>query len=208
MIANYREYNEVKWDATLEKIIHQSKKYPLVEVDYICITKNEIETIQSIKSKPMQRIAFTLLCLAKFYNLAHENNNDWANSKLNDIFNIAHVQVPKIKKPLMINDLKNLGLIEYSKKVDNVNVNVQFIDNNSEVVLKINDFRDLGYEYDYYCGGRFIRCVECDRLVRVNVKDNSTTRCNECQQKYRRKYKTQKDIERYHRNKIISDSTN
>lgn len=42
---------------------------------------------------------------------------------------------------------------------------------------------DLGYEYDYYCGGRFIRCIDCDRLVRINIKDNSTTRCKECQQK-------------------------
>jgi len=181
MIANYKEYNEVKWDATLEKIIHQSKKYPLIEIDCVYVTKNEIQTIQSIRSKPMQRLAFTLLCLAKFYNLAHKNNNDWANSKINDIFNMAHVQVSKIKKPLMLNDLRNLGLIEYSKKVDNVNVNIQFIDNESEVILKINDFRDLGYEYDYYCGGRFVRCVDCNKLIKVKFNDNKTIRCPQCQ---------------------------
>ena len=43
----------------------------------------------------------------------------------------------------------------------------------------------------------------------MDSKDNQTVRCDECQHKYRRKYKTQKDIERYWRRKNeISDSTN
>ena len=168
MIANYKSYNAVKWDLVLEKISNQASKYPLVQVNFVCITKHELETIQEIKSKPMQRIAFTLLCLAKFYDSVNEKNNDWVNSKINDIFNVAHVQIPKNKKPLILNDLRKLGLIEYSAKVDNVNVNVQFVDNESEVILQIDDFRDLGYEYALYCGENFIRCRECGKLVRQN----------------------------------------
>jgi len=183
MIANYKSYNAVKWDLVLEKISNQASKYPLVQVNFVCITKHELETIQEIKSKPMQRIAFTLLCLAKFYDSVNEKNNDWVNSKVNDIFNVAHVQISKDKKPLMLNDLRKLGLIEYSAKVDNVNVNVQFVDNESEVILQIYDFRDLGYEYAFYCGERFIRCEDCDKLVRVKNKDHITCRCNECQHK-------------------------
>ena len=34
---------------------------------------------------------------------------------------------------------------------------------------------------DYYCGGKFIRCVDCDRLVRINKYDSKTLRCQECQ---------------------------
>jgi DNA-directed RNA polymerase subunit RPC12/RpoP len=178
MIANYKCYNTVKWDLVLEKISKQSGKYPLVQVNFVCITKHELEIIQELKGKPTQRVAFTLLCLAKFYNGINSQNNNWVNSKINDIFNMAHVQISKNKKPLILNDLWNLGLIKYSIKVDNINTNVQFVDNESEVVLQIYDFRDLGYEYALYCGERFIRCKECNRLVRQN-ENNTIVYCKE-----------------------------
>ena len=48
---------------------------------------------------------------------------------------------------------------------------VNFIDMDNEVVLKIKDFRELGYEYQNYIGdGNFIRCSECGRLVRKKGK--------------------------------------
>ena len=56
---------------------------------------------------------------------------------------------------------------------------------------------------------KYKRCINCGRQILVDSKDNQTVRCDECQHKYRRKYKTQKDIERYWRRKNeISDSTN
>jgi ribosomal protein S27E len=56
---------------------------------------------------------------------------------------------------------------------------------------------------------KYRRCIDCGKLIVINKKDNQTVRCDECQKKYRRKYKTQKDIERYWRKKSeISDSTN
>ena len=78
------------------------------------------------------------------------------------------------------------------------------------MILQIDDFRELGYEYMKYCGyGKFINCNDCGRLMKLYSKDNQTVRCAECQHKYRRKYKTQKDIERYWRKKnSFSDSTN
>lgn len=179
MIANYKGYNPVKWDLTIDKLASKASKYPLIQIDYICITKHELNTIQSINGKPLQRIAFTLLCLAKFYNAVNDKNNNWVNSKINNIFKMAKVQASKTNKPLMINDLKNLGLIKYSAKVDNININVRFINNESEVILQIKDFRDLGYEYALYCGEKFVRCLDCERLTRSN---KTKKRCKECQE--------------------------
>jgi hypothetical protein len=184
MVKNYKGYNPVSWDLVIEKIVTKAKKYPLIQVNFICITKHELETIQELQSKRMQRVAFTLLCLAKFYDAVNEKNNDWANSKINDIFRMARVQISKNNKTLMLNDLRALGLIEYSVKVDNDNVNVQFVDNESEVILQIDDFRELGYEYMRYCGdGKFINCDDCGRLIKLYSKDNQTVRCAECQKK-------------------------
>ena len=78
-----------------------------------------------------------------------------------------------------MNDLENTGLISFSNKNDNLNMKVNFIDNDNEVVLKIKDFRELGYEYQNYIGdGNFIRCSECGRLVRK--KTNNQIYCNNC----------------------------
>lgn len=207
MIANYKGYNPVKWDLVLEKIATRANKYPLVQVNFVCITKHELETIQDIKSKRMQRVAFTLLCLAKFYNSVNAKNNDWVNSKLNDIFNLARVQISKNDKALMMNDLRSLGLIEYSAKVDNINVNVQFVDNESEIILQIDDFRELGYEYMKYCNdGKFINCEDCGKLVRVNSKDNQTVRCAECYKKWRHERKI--ETQRIRRNNEMKSAQN
>ena len=202
MIKNYKGYNPVNWDLVIEKIVTKAKKYPLIQVNFVCITKHELETIQELQSKRMQRVAFTLLCLAKFYDAVNEKNNDWANSKINDIFRLARVQISKNDKTLMLNDLRALGLIEYSIKVDNDNVNVQFVDNESEVILQIGDFRELGYEYMKYCGyGKFINCNDCGRLMKLHSKDNQTVRCAECWEKHQRYIRSLQN-KRYYQNKI------
>ena len=88
--------------------------------------------------------------------------------------------------------------------VQNVNTNIynNYGENQSEVILQINDFRELGYEYMKYCGyGKFINCNDCGRLVRVNKFDAQTNRCNNCYRKYRKQYKNDKEIERYYKNK-------
>jgi hypothetical protein len=196
MVKNYKGYNPVNWDLVIEKLVTKVKKYPLIQVNFVCITKHELETIQELQSKRMQRVAFTLLCLAKFYDAVNEKNNDWANSKINDIFRLARVQISKNDKTLMLNDLRALGLIEYSVKVDNDNVNVQFVDNESEVILQIDDFRELGYEYMRYCGdGKFINCDDCGRLIKLNKFNAKTYRCKECQKIYSRQLKTLKQKE-------------
>lgn len=56
--------------------------------------------------------------------------------------------------------------------------------------------------HNFYCGERFIRCKECDRLVRVNSKDNQTTRCKECQHKHWNEYNAMKQKE-YRRKKRV-----
>lgn len=66
MLVSYPNFNPVKWQDTIERQVKKAKKYSLIEIDFIPITKNELDTIKSIKNKPQERLAFTLLCLAKF----------------------------------------------------------------------------------------------------------------------------------------------
>lgn len=179
MLVSYPNFNPVKWQETIEKQVKKAKKYSLIEIDFIPITKNELDTIKEIKNKPQERLAFTLLCLAKFGNAVNPQNNDWTNREDKEIFRMANTQVSVKKQSAMMNGLRKKGLIQYSRIVDNLNTNVLFIDNESEVILEIEDFRNLGYEYALYCGENFFKCENCGALVRQNKKNNKKL-CNEC----------------------------
>ena len=180
MEEKYNDFSIAKWQDMLLNLSKQSKKYKLIEINYIPVTKNELLTIDDIQSKPMKRLAFTLLCLAKYRNEINPNNNDWLNYKFKDIFKMSNINFTKKEQGFIIYDMKAMGLIKMNKMVDNLSINVCYIDKtNSDEVLQIKDFRNLGYEYLLYSGEKFIRCEECGILVRQN-KQNNRIYCTEC----------------------------
>lgn len=44
-------------------------------------------------------------------------------------------------------------------------------------------------------------CVDCGKEFQVSSMANRTSRCQECYKEYRKKYKSQKELERYYKNK-------
>lgn len=93
----------------------------------------------------------------------------------------------------MINDLWTLGYIGYSRVVDNININVKIIDDDSPVEIFVNDFRNLGNQYMRYCGEKYIECQNCGKIIRQNK--NVQKYCTECAVEIDRL----KAIERYHK---------
>ena len=159
MEKNYKNYNSATWEDIIEDISKKANKYPLREIDYIEITKSEIDTIRNICNIKYEKLLFTMLCYAKLYNKISDKNNGWVNTDIKEIFRVARVSV--------------------RYKNDNLNLRVAFVDNDSETVLKIDDFRELGYEYLNYIGdGKFIRCECCKRLIRK--KSNNQKYCTDC----------------------------
>lgn len=179
MENKYNNFSLAKWQSILLDLSNNSKKYKLIRIEYISITKNELLTIDGISSKPMKRLAFTLLCLVKYRNIINPKNNNWENYSFKDIFKIANIQASRKEQGCMIHDLRSLGLIKMNKIVDNLSINVCYVDNcESDEILKIKDFRNLGYEYLAYSGENFIRCKKCGILIRK--KSNKSTYCKEC----------------------------
>lgn len=178
MSTYYPNYNPVKWSITLDNQVKKSKKYPLIEIDYVSISANELETISKIRNIRLERLTFTLLCCAKFGNLRNNLNNNWVNREYKELFCLARVVVTSRKQCEMLHELKKMGLITTSKKIDNINISVNFVDEQSNVVLNIDDFRELGYEYMLYHGGKYIRCVECDKLIKPRT--NNSKYCKDC----------------------------
>ena len=185
MKLSFKDYNSVLWANTLDKVVRTSKKRKLINIDKIDLTESELNTVSQIDSKPCQRLLFTMLCFAKFFNIVNPNNNGWVNYNLKKIYSIARVQCNCRRHGEYERFLIQSGFLSESNKIDNVNLKVTFINDNSKVVLSVSDFRELGYEWELYNGSnQIIHCVDCDRLIKKNKYNNQTKRCKECQHKH------------------------
>lgn len=178
MENNYPNYNPVDWSASLEKYANKAGKYPLCECDGIWVTENELKTINEIHDKVLERLAFTILCLAKFRNYRNPNNNNWVNYSNGEIYSLACINTTAFEKDIKFNRLRELGLIEYAKKVDNLNIQILYIDDDSEKKLFVSDFRKLGYEWRLYKGEKYVRCSDCGILVKRT--SNRKKYCKDC----------------------------
>lgn len=184
MDKNYPHYNPVDWFTSLEKYANKAGKYPLCECKGVWVTENELKTIEEIHDKVLERLAFTLLCLAKFRNFRNPINNNWVNYSNGEIYSMACINTTAFEKDIKFNKLKELGLIEYAKKVNNLNIQVLYIDNDSKNKLFVSDFRKLGYEWRLYKGEKYIRCADCGILVKnTNGKRRYCKECAENQNK-------------------------
>lgn len=196
MKKNYPYYKEGDWQKTIERYATHAKKRVLKEIDGIYITEKELDTIVSLNNKVLERLSFTLLCLAKLALERNEKSNGWVINEDSEIFRLARISAGIEKKAFYINDLRELGMIEYAVKNDNLNLQVLYIDGgeNQNNVLYIADFRELGYEYLKYKGENFIRCADCDILVRNNKQQNKRY-CSNCATKSRYERIINKTIE-------------
>ena len=174
------KYKESKWIDSIFYQVVKSKKYNLKKVDNVIVTKSEMEIIQSVKGKSRQKVLFTLLILAKYYNAVSDKNKNWTNLEYKKIFKLANVQLSIQNQALLINDLYNCGFVNVSKNVGKPNIQVNFVDNESDTVLTIARLKDLGKEYLMFCGEDYIRCQKCGTLVK-NYK-NTNKYCKTCGQ--------------------------
>lgn len=173
------ELNEMYWLDILEKVAQKAKSYNLLETAGVRITKSEMETIRSIEKKVYERLAFTLLCLAKLNNLKNPNNHSWVFQSRKEIYDCARISCSTAEQDWKIGYLADIGLLKMADRIDNLNLQVTFIKEDDEVELFVSDFRELGYEYLKYCGENYIRCEECGVLIKGN-RNGTKKYCKDC----------------------------
>lgn len=172
-----------KWWNTIEKAFKSAQKNTAINIESIPIYAEELDVIGKLKSVQLQRLAFTLLCLSKYWNIIRCKDNYWVNSPNSEIMKLANIKTSFKNQCILYNHLYEQGLIELSKKVDNTNVRVCFAHGNGEPVMNITDFRNLGYQYMYYRGGDFIECENCGLITKISSKDGNKRKqryCPEC----------------------------
>lgn len=158
-----------KWAKTLDHAVARALKYNAIKVDCIEITKPEMECINTLEGKQVRRLAFTLLCLAKYWDTVNLNGDHWVNNKDSEIMKMANIYTSIKRQSQMFYTLNEKSLIQFSKKIDNTNVKVCFI-TPGESEMFITDFRNLGYQYLKYCGEPCFECQNCGITVKCEKK--------------------------------------
>lgn len=170
-----------KWSETLDYAVARALKYDAIKIDGIEITKPEMERIDALEGKQIRRLAFTLLCLAKYWDIVNPQGDHWVNSKDSEIMRMANINTSIKRQSLMYFNLNEVGMVQFSKKVDNTNVRVCFI-TPGETAMIITDFRNLGYQYLKYHGEPYFECQNCGITTKLNdpVKGCKQKYCKEC----------------------------
>ena len=177
------ETSILKWADKIDAIVKYNTKKELILIDYISITESELDVIISLKSKMEQRLAFVLLCLAKYNMIINPESDYWVNYKISDIMAMANINTSVKHQCELYYNLREQGLIKYSKKVDSLAVHILFTDDDSIEVLKISDFRNLGYQYLQYRGfPGIINCEVCGITMKTDPlkKGRKIKYCPEC----------------------------
>ena len=134
----------VHWSDVLDKVAKNADRYPQIRID---------------------GIDFTLLCVAKYWDMVSKQNNHWVNTPDREIMQMANINTSIKRQSAMFAGIRDAGMIKFSKKIDNLNVQVTFIEPGS-TAIHIQDFRNLGYQYLKYYGGPYFDCVNCGLTVK------------------------------------------
>jgi hypothetical protein len=155
----------VKWQSAIDSCVKYANKRKLIVIDGVGVTKDELTKVEEVSSVRQRRVLFTLLCMAKYGNAVNKDNNNWVNREQKEIFSMANVKVGSRNQSLMINELWRAGYLGYSKVVDNLNLNVKFVNDDSEQVVYVTDFRNLGYQYSRLSDDKYIECQNCGLVI-------------------------------------------
>lgn len=171
----------VRWSDTLDSAVKYAYKYPLIMIDNITITRPEMDKIDALPGKQLRRLAFTLLCIAKYYGAVKGSYDGWVSTPDNEIMKMANVNTSIKRQSLMFGQLKEVGMVRFSKQIDNLSVQVQF-EEDGDPAMQITDFRNLGYQYMKYHGEPYFECVNCGltEKIKETVKGRPQKYCSQC----------------------------
>lgn len=150
----------VQWADLLDRIAKNVDKYRMIQVDGVDIYENELTQIESLHGKQIKRLAFTLLCVAKYWDAVSDSNNHWVNTSDKEIMQMANINTSVKRQSMMFAELREKGFIRFSKKIDNLNVQVMFCGGDT-VAMRVQDYRNLGYQYLKNYGEPYFECENC-----------------------------------------------
>ena len=125
---------------------------------------------------------FIYLVLAKYYMSNNHTDKYYVGCKDNDIFNLCDMYTRKQDKLDFMHYLTKKGYITPTLSMSSV---VNYVNEDSEVVITLIPNIDMVYYYEQYLGGIFINCKACNCLVKKT--NNRIKYCKSCASKIKNK---------------------
>jgi len=161
------EWSSLRKMGMIDSAVKQATRRSAFKVDYIGVSETELEKINLLEGKQIKRLAFTLLCLAKYEHIKKGTDDYWVNVQDKEIMKMADIKTSLERQSSLYWTLREEGLVRFAKKVDSRGTQVLFVDGEIPV-LRIKDFRNLGYQYQMYCGEPFLVCSNCGITVKAD----------------------------------------
>lgn len=182
------EFTRPKWNEYLEKqifkYIKNKERYnsndDLIHIENIKITKEELEIINSLKDKKLQKIVFILLVYTKIDQQLHKNDSEWINYALGNIFKEARISGSSIEKMKLLHELNNKGLITNNLDNRKCSIKINYVHSESEPILIIDDLEGVIHYYLNYIGEHWKKCVNCNKwfITKGNSPRKYCTTCS------------------------------
>lgn len=182
---NYKGYNQVKMIDKLETIINGVIKHnkPMILVERVSFTKEEMELIEKLPKKQLRRLAFVILYHAKLTKEKYDVEDDvWLNDGVNKYCNQANIYETKQHKMLLMSELQDLGLLSISQSLREFMYKVNYIKDGNVVfeIETLHDDKELINYYFRYIGENIKECVNCGRLIKPMSLNSNVKYCRKC----------------------------
>lgn len=186
MMKHHVNFDESTYSNLIADAVKKAHKAPFYNIESIKITQTELETISTLDDPRAEKVLFVLLCMAKQQAVSYGFTNGLVKYSLTDLCKMARISVPTEDREYILYNIIQTGLLGYPKKNNTQCLIVNFIDNDGESVLSLdeNNCLELAYEYLNWKnnGVGYTRCELCDRVVKQS-RSNPKRFCRECAEK-------------------------
>lgn len=183
MKENHDNFDESNYSNLISDAIKGANKYPFYNISSIKITKSELDAISSLDNLRAEKVLFVLLCMAKQQAVANGFTGGLVKYTITDICKMARISVPADDREYILYNIVQKGLLNCPKKNDTKCLIVNFIDDDGETALELDeiDCQELAYVYLNWKndGKGYTRCQKCNRLIKQS-KTRPRKYCEEC----------------------------
>lgn len=159
----------------IESLINNASILNFKDRKEINITKNEIDTILKEDKLKCRKIMFVYLVLAKYYYNLNNSSKYYVSCSDNDIFKLCKMYIKKQDKLDYMHYLTKKGYITPTLNMSSI---VNYVNENSEIIMKFIPDDDMVYYLERYLGGNFIKCKICGKLSKKTIHNKKY--CNVC----------------------------
>ena len=196
---NHNNFDEIYYSNLISDAIKKAHKKPFYHIENIKITKSELDIISSLDNLRSEKILFVLLCMAKQQAVSNGFTNGLVKYSITDLCKTARISVPADEREYILYNIVQKGFLGYPKKNNTQCLIVNFIDNDSEVVLNLDesDCYELAYLYLSWKndGKGYTKCKRCGRMIKQS-KTKPKKYCEECAKEVERE-KSKERVRRY-----------